>query len=586
MMVVMDRGSCTIVDEQSLIDCVNRSIASVHQYLGIFAGGDRARTEQLLIDVYTEMARFARAGPCTVPFEQLKVVGRRRFMTDARLSVRGPAMAKVVAANDVNEVAVVGDFGGSVALREVRADVPELARVADLERAVLVLHRLDGLTIDEIAAEAGVTPRRVTTLLRRGLRGVGLRSAHAIEADIHRLGGDVLVPSPDLMHAVRRHVVAEWRGEAVASADPPRPRTPRHVWIGAAAAVLAVFVGVAWSGAASVARPAADERADERADVPLIATSSPVCPDGFSTKGLAERSFAFDGDVVDTFSGTDITAGPVRTVTFEVRRWYRGGGRRQVTVRWRGDVEPVPGMRLLVSGDDRDGLPVAMGCGYSEKWRELDAVMWRTVLLTPRTRGDVPSGALGRLWVVTSVDREPWIHPVMPTFMLLSGGTMTGQDGCGVYHVDENGNSDPSTPCDEMPDPLQVRGPFEFSSPEPTRLTSEHVTAEWFDLGETDAPIESNQLVGEYSYGEVASVSLRVGGVVVVKACGATTYGTHHLQDGRLRFDLEAPACDSSSGFDEWLRQMATTGGLVSLHDGDAPGLWIDFSGHVTRLVG
>ena len=473
----MDRGCCTIIDELTLVDCVNRSIADLHRYLGVLTGGDRPRAEQLVIDVYAAVARFARAGPCSVRFEHLRIAGRRRFVADARIGAGGPEMTGLA------EATVVDGEGVVIALREVSADLSELAEVPDLERAVLVLHRHDGLTNDEIAAELGVSTRRVEVLLRRALRRVGLRSADAVQADVQHLAGTMLLPSPDLLHAVRRLVVAEWRGESADPVERRRASVPRRVWMGATAAVLAVFVGVAWTGTASVVRT---ER-DERTEVPLSATASSVCPGDFSTQGLAERSFAFDGEVVETFSGTDITAGPVRAVTFDVHRWYRGGGRRRVTVRWRSDLEPGIGVRLLVSGDDSDdggGVPVAMGCGYTLKWRDLDALLWRTVLLGTPSRDEVPSSALGRLWVVTSVHGQPWSNPVMPTFTLLSGGTITGQDGCGVYHVDENGNSEPSTPCDAVPEPVQVRRPFEFSSPELRHLTSEQVAAELFDLGE------------------------------------------------------------------------------------------------------
>jgi hypothetical protein len=227
-----------------------------------------------------------------------------------------------------------------------------------------------------------------------------------------------------------------------------------------------------------------------------------------------------------------------------------------------------------------------MGCGYTLMWRDLDALLWRTVLLGTPSRDEVPPSALGRLWVVTSVHGQPWSNPVMPTFTLLSGGTITGQDGCGVYHVDENGNSEPSTPCDAVPEPVQVRRPFEFSSPEPPRLTSEQVAAELFDLGEPTVVTGALQFVGEYTYGGQATVSLRAGSVVVVTACGSRLFGIYSVVDGRMRFDLDRSACDDGgAGFAAWLRQMVTTGGRVRIHDGDARGLWIDVGGHVTRLA-
>jgi hypothetical protein len=99
-----------------------------------------------------------------------------------------------------------------------------------------------------------------------------------------------------------------------------------------------------------------------------------------TTQGLAKVAFAFDGEVVNAFAGTDLGGGAVRAVTFDVRRWHRGDVRRRVTVRWRSDVHPQAGMRMLVAGGESDGVPVVWGCGYSLERTDLDAALWRSVL--------------------------------------------------------------------------------------------------------------------------------------------------------------------------------------------------------------
>jgi hypothetical protein len=362
----MDLRSCTVVDEASLVDCVNRSIASVHRSVGMLAGGDRVRTEHVLLDVYTAVARFARTGPCVVPFAQLEMAGRRQFVNDARAAARG------VAPIEWAEARVVDSSGEVILLPEVNPDRPPLADVPDLERAVLVFHRVDGLTNVEIAAELDVSARRVSALLRRGLRRIGVRTVDAVHADVPAVAGPPLEPSSDLLYAIRRLVIAEWRGEAMSRFARRRVRLPRRVWVGAAAAVAAVFVGVAWSGAVSVAR--------SEPEAPLTATSTTMCPGHVTTDGLADVTFAFDGEVVDTFAGTDLAGGPVQAVTFDVRRWHRGDVQRRLTVRWRSDVEPRAGMRMLVSGGESGGVPVAWGCGYSLERTELDAALWHSVL--------------------------------------------------------------------------------------------------------------------------------------------------------------------------------------------------------------
>ncbi|MBI4935156.1 MAG: hypothetical protein HY828_14835 [Actinobacteria bacterium] len=362
----MDLGSSTVVDEQSLVECVNRSIGAVHRYVGLLTGGDRARTEQILLDVYTSVAHFARKGPCRVPFEQLCVAGRRQFVADGRAVARG---AQPV---EWTEATVVDSRGEALLLPEVDLYRPLLADIPDLERAVLVFHRVEGLSNDEIAAELDVSQRRVGVLLRRGLRRIGVRHADAVHADVMGFAGTPLEPSSDIMFAVRRLVVGEWRGEPTGRASRHRVGVPRRLWVGAAAAVAAVFVGVAWSGAVSVAR--------SEPEPPLTAVSTTMCPGHVSTRGLATVGFAFDGDVVDTFAGTDLAGGPVRAVTFDVRRWHRGEVQRRLTVRWRSDVQPRPGMRMLVSGGESDGVPVVWGCGYSLERTDLDAAWWHSVL--------------------------------------------------------------------------------------------------------------------------------------------------------------------------------------------------------------
>jgi hypothetical protein len=361
----MGLRSCTVVDEGTLLDCVNQSIASVVRQLGLLAGGDVVRAEQLTVDLYCSVARVARGGPCLVPFDQLHAAARRLFVADA-LAVRARE------ATTVREAQVVDEFGQSLMVHEVNAHLPAMARMPDRERGVLVFHRVDGLTNDEIAAELGVSARRVTALLRRGLRRMGLRSVQAVQADVVAWAGPPLAPSPDLLHAVRRQVVAEWRGHSLGPAVRRRARAPRRALVGAVAAVGAVFVGVAWSGAVSVAR--------SEPEAPIAATSTTMCPGHVTSQGLANVTFAFDGDVVTTFAGTDLTGGPVQAVTFDVRRWHRGDVRRQLTVRWRSDVRPRPGMRMLVSGGESDGVPVVWGCGYSLERTDLDAALWRSVI--------------------------------------------------------------------------------------------------------------------------------------------------------------------------------------------------------------
>lgn len=369
--------SCTVVDEVSLVECVNHSIAGVHRYVGSLTGGDRARTELLVLEVYAAVARFARRGSCRVSFDQLHVAGRRQFLAEIRSAGLGSKTVEWAEAN------VVDSKGDVILLPEVNPDRSPLADVADLQRAVLVFHRMEGLTNDEIAAELRVSARQASAVLRRGLRRIGVRSIDVVHADVAGLAGPPLEPSSDLLFAARRLVVAEWRGESTFRAARRRTPMPRRVWVGAVAAVAAVFVGVAWSGAVSVAR--------SEPEAPFVATSTTMCPGRITSQGLAKVGFAFDGEVVETFAGTDLTGGPVRAVTFDVRRWHRGDVQQRLTVRWRSDLRPRAGMRMLVSGRESDGVPIVWGCGYSLEWTDLDAALWYSVLDPSWPRGRTPS---------------------------------------------------------------------------------------------------------------------------------------------------------------------------------------------------
>jgi hypothetical protein len=84
------------------------------------------------------------------------------------------------------------------------------------------------------------------------------------------------------------------------------------------------------------------------------------CVERFTPKTLAEREIAFDGTVVSTAPG-EFNGQPLTEVTFEVKRWFKGGDGARATLKTYstpgaitsvgGGLPLEKGSRLLVSGD-------------------------------------------------------------------------------------------------------------------------------------------------------------------------------------------------------------------------------------------
>lgn len=114
------------------------------------------------------------------------------------------------------------------------------------------------------------------------------------------------------------------------------------------------------------------------------------CAFGYNATTLAERTWAFDGTLIEVGTGQDSQLGSTPSATFAVNQWYRGGTGEQVTVQYEmataDETAPVlePGARLLVAGEPRwDGAPlddpVAWGCGFTQTWTSEAAQTWTDV---------------------------------------------------------------------------------------------------------------------------------------------------------------------------------------------------------------
>ncbi|SCG40084.1 hypothetical protein [Micromonospora humi] len=144
--------------------------------------------------------------------------------------------------------------------------------------------------------------------------------------------------------------------------------------------------------------PAADLPAGVKPGDPL-AVGEAQCVKTYSPRALAEQAFAFDGTVTGigparTGRGTQPPR-DLRSVTFQVHTWFRGGSAGTAVVDMSppaaragtGDAtsEHVPayriGTRLLVSGTPRWGGapladPIAWGCGFTRYYSPSVAAGW------------------------------------------------------------------------------------------------------------------------------------------------------------------------------------------------------------------
>jgi hypothetical protein len=139
----------------------------------------------------------------------------------------------------------------------------------------------------------------------------------------------------------------------------------------AAVAVVAIVVGVAAT--------AGDDDAPERAAPPTDSpTSEPggfsgLCAERYELGTLTQREYAFDGTVAAVEGDR---------VTFDVGRWFHGGGGGQVTLEGAATLSGLtsvgdaldlsPGARLLVAGDGG----FAWSCGFTQPYDDDVARQW------------------------------------------------------------------------------------------------------------------------------------------------------------------------------------------------------------------
>ena len=152
---MVEMGPWTVTDEVSLVACYDQSVGHVYRYASRLTGNDRARTDDLVQEVYLGLVRLTRDGSVhTVGVGWLCTSARHRFldwMRGAQREERRLRLVQPVASDDPT-------------------DVPGLAGLPDRERVALVLRYLDDLPVAEVAAELGSTVHAAESLLARARR--------------------------------------------------------------------------------------------------------------------------------------------------------------------------------------------------------------------------------------------------------------------------------------------------------------------------------------------------------------------------------------------------------------------------------
>jgi RNA polymerase sigma-70 factor (ECF subfamily) len=152
---MVNAGPWTVTDEASLVVCYDQSVAAVYRYASRLTGNDRARTDDLVQDVYLGLVRSAREGSLsTVGLGWLCTAARHRFLDRLRGEAREERRLRLVVSPVVDDP----------------VDVPGLADLPDRERVALVLRYLDDLSVPEVAEAMDLSVHATESLLARARR--------------------------------------------------------------------------------------------------------------------------------------------------------------------------------------------------------------------------------------------------------------------------------------------------------------------------------------------------------------------------------------------------------------------------------
>lgn len=161
---MVDIGPWIVTDEASLVVCYDQSVHHVYRYASRFTGNDRARTDDLVQDVYLSLVKAARGGLGEVGMGWLYTSVRHRFLDRIRGQQREERRLRLIASQP------------GEGTDEAPVDVPGLAELPDRERMALVLRYLDDLSVPEVAQTMDLSVHATESLLARARRRMRLRT--------------------------------------------------------------------------------------------------------------------------------------------------------------------------------------------------------------------------------------------------------------------------------------------------------------------------------------------------------------------------------------------------------------------------
>jgi RNA polymerase sigma-70 factor, ECF subfamily len=156
---------CELTDTASVLAFYADHVDAVYRYASRLTGGDEARTQDIVQEVFVALATAVRTGRLTTASAGwLTTCTRNIFLRQLRHD--GRELARVVR---IATRRALPDIGPEQSVDDVwlRAAMQKLS---DVERAALVLRYIDDLPVVAVAAALGRSPEATESLLARARR--------------------------------------------------------------------------------------------------------------------------------------------------------------------------------------------------------------------------------------------------------------------------------------------------------------------------------------------------------------------------------------------------------------------------------
>jgi RNA polymerase sigma-70 factor, ECF subfamily len=138
------------------------AVGPAHRSASRLCGGDRLRSEDLVQEAFMDLVREIRSGRITtVDVGWVIVAVRHRFLDSMRRREREERKLRLVWSRDQ---ATAND---AVDLSSERVTA-RLSRLPEAQRAAVLLHHVDGLSISQVAAALDRSTHATESLLARG----------------------------------------------------------------------------------------------------------------------------------------------------------------------------------------------------------------------------------------------------------------------------------------------------------------------------------------------------------------------------------------------------------------------------------